>query len=152
MVLFKCFWDVKHSCIKFWRSSTSMYSEQFSYMAVNLFCQCSIPVFDGLLPAPHNKILMNLLFTMSHWHRLAKLCMHSDMTLEIFDQQTTHLGKQFHHQGKDIHSYQTQELNCEVSAQSRCQAKDAARCKRNCLGWANEDNNTKGKGKAIEQF
>ncbi|KIK32965.1 hypothetical protein CY34DRAFT_45160, partial [Suillus luteus UH-Slu-Lm8-n1] len=86
---------------------------------------CSIPVFDGLLPAPHNQILMNLLFTMSHWHGLAKLRMHSDITLEILNQQTTHLGEQFHHfSDKVCAAYQTMELDREVGARSRRQAKD----------------------------
>jgi hypothetical protein len=95
---------------------------------------------------------MNLLFTMSHWHGLAKLHMHSDFTLEILDQEMTHLGQQFRHfKEKACTSYQTQELNREVSARSRRQTKDAAKRKANNLGRANEDNNTKGKGKATGQ-
>ncbi|KIK34655.1 hypothetical protein CY34DRAFT_97579 [Suillus luteus UH-Slu-Lm8-n1] len=114
--------------------------------------QCSIPVFEGLLPAPHNKILMNLLFTMSHWHGLAKLRMHSEITLEILNQQTTHLGEQFRHfKEKVCASYQTQELDREVSVRSRRQTRDAAKRKANNVGRANEDNNTKGKGKATGQ-
>lgn len=97
---------------------------------------------------------MNLLFTMSHWHGLAKLRMHSDITLKILDQQTTHLGEQFRHfKEKVCASYQTQELDREVGARSRRQAKDAAKRNGNDLGRANEDNGKgKGKGKAIEQL
>ncbi|KAG2155200.1 uncharacterized protein EDB93DRAFT_1247691 [Suillus bovinus] len=111
---------------------------EMSNMAARNFedlLQCSIPVFDGLLPVPHNKVLMNLLFTMSHWHGLAKLRMHSDITLKILDQQTTHLGEQFRH--------------------FKEKAKDAAKCNGNDLGRANEDNGKgkgKGKGKVIEQL
>ncbi|KAG2084375.1 uncharacterized protein F5147DRAFT_782501 [Suillus discolor] len=90
--------------------------------------QCSIPVFEGLLPEAHNKILLDLLFTMAHWHGLAKLCMHSDFTLEILDQQTTDLGEKFRHfKSKVCTAYHTQELDHEVNARSRQQAKDVTR-------------------------
>lgn len=52
------------------------------------FCQCSIPVFEGLLPEPHNSVIMVLLFTCCNWHGLAKLRMHTDLTLGIFDTAT----------------------------------------------------------------
>lgn len=51
-----------------------------------ILLKCSIPVFDGLLPNDHNKVIMNLLFIMAHWHALVKLCMHSDLTHEILNQ------------------------------------------------------------------
>ncbi|KAG2051503.1 hypothetical protein BDR06DRAFT_973805 [Suillus hirtellus] len=76
-----------------WLHTTSKIFYRSLY--TNLY-KCSILVFEGLLPNAHNKILLNLLFTMVHWHGLTKLVMHSDLTLEILDQQTSHLGKQFH--------------------------------------------------------
>ncbi|KAG2053011.1 hypothetical protein BDR06DRAFT_491243 [Suillus hirtellus] len=51
-------------------------TSKMSNMATRNFedlLQCSIPVFDGLFPDAHNKIVIGLLFTMSHWHGLAKL-------------------------------------------------------------------------------
>ncbi|KAJ6619167.1 hypothetical protein B0H10DRAFT_1794003 [Mycena sp. CBHHK59/15] len=39
--------------------------------------QCAIPVFEGLLPEPHNNTVLNLLFTFAEWHVLAKLRMHT---------------------------------------------------------------------------
>ncbi|KAG2057274.1 hypothetical protein BDR06DRAFT_980942 [Suillus hirtellus] len=111
--------------------------------------QCSIPVFEGLLPNAHNKILLNLLFIMVHWHGLAKLRMHSDLTLEILDQQTTDLGEKFRHfKSKVCTVYYTQELNCEVNMRSHWQAKDVARCTESSM--ANEKRtgaNAKGKQK-----
>ncbi|KAG1882847.1 uncharacterized protein F5891DRAFT_1203831 [Suillus fuscotomentosus] len=54
--------------------------------------------------------------------------MHSDLTLEILDQQTMDLGEQFREfKAKVCSAYHTQELDCEVDAQSRRQAKDAAK-------------------------
>lgn len=65
---------------------------------------------------------------MSHWHGLAKLRMHSDLTLDILDQQTTDLGAQFRlFKEKVCPLYQTQELDREVGARTRRQLKDAAR-------------------------
>jgi len=55
--------------------------------------QCAIPVFKDLLPEPHNKRLLKLLFLMAHWHALAKLRLHMDATLDIMDSVTTLLGQ-----------------------------------------------------------
>lgn len=91
-------------------------------------CKCSIPVFDGLFPGDHNKMVMDLLFNMAHWHGLAKLRMHSDLTLEILDKLTTDLGNRFREfKEKVCPAYQTQELNREVDARSRRQAKEASK-------------------------
>ena len=35
--------------------------------------KCAIPVFEGLLPEVHDKIVMDLLFELATWHFLAKL-------------------------------------------------------------------------------
>ncbi|KAG2054377.1 hypothetical protein BDR06DRAFT_982438 [Suillus hirtellus] len=111
--------------------------------------QCSIPVFEGLLPDAHNKILLDLLFIMAHWHGLAKLRMHSDLTLEILNQQTTNLGEKFRHfKSKVCTMYYTQELNHEVDTRSHQQTKDIARCTESSM--ANEKGtgaNAKGKQK-----
>lgn len=54
--------------------------------------QCSIPVFAGLLLDPHNAQVLRLLFVLSHWHGLAKLRIHTDDTLDIFESVTKELG------------------------------------------------------------
>jgi hypothetical protein len=65
---------------------------------------------------------------MSHWHGLAKLRMHSDLTLKILDETTTNLGEHFRlFKGTVCASYQTQELDREVTARSRRQTKEAAK-------------------------
>jgi hypothetical protein len=90
--------------------------------------KCSIPVFDGLLPNDHNTIVMDLLFVMAHWHGLAKLRMHSDLTLDILDQQTTELGEKFRQfKAKVCTAYHTQELDREVDSRYRREAKEAAK-------------------------
>ena len=56
--------------------------------------KCAIPVFEGLLPEPHNSKVLELLFTFAHWHGLAKLWMHNEATLNLLDDETTILGTQ----------------------------------------------------------
>jgi hypothetical protein len=83
-------------------------------------------VFDGLLPEPHNGIVMRLLFTCVHWHSLAKLRMHTDITLDIMDDVTTSLGKAFREfQTKVCPAYQTYELPREEAARYRRKSKKA---------------------------
>ncbi|KAG2740831.1 hypothetical protein P692DRAFT_20689050, partial [Suillus brevipes Sb2] len=106
-------------------------TSEMSNMAARNFedlLQCSIPVFDGLLPGNHNKIVMNLLFIMAHWHGLAKLRMHSDLTLDILDQRTTDLGNHFRQFKATVcATYHTQELDREVDVRSRRLAREAAK-------------------------
>jgi hypothetical protein len=85
-------------------------------------------VFDGLLPEPHNGTVLKLLFTMAHWHGLAKLRMHSDLTLEIMDEVTSTLGQQFREFKTTVcAAYQTRELHKEVEARARRHAKKAGK-------------------------
>ena len=53
-----------------------------------MLIQCAIPVFEGLLPEPHNTRVLKLLFDLAHWHGLAKLQMHMEATLELLSQAT----------------------------------------------------------------
>jgi hypothetical protein len=55
--------------------------------------QCAIPVFDGLLPEPHNTAVLQLLFVAAHWHVLAKLRLHNDYTLDILELVTGSFGE-----------------------------------------------------------
>ncbi|KAN0118275.1 hypothetical protein V8E52_005251 [Russula decolorans] len=55
--------------------------------------QCAIPVFEGLLPSPHNKIVLDLLFSLAAWHAYAKLRLHTKMTLGFLEASTTVLGQ-----------------------------------------------------------
>jgi hypothetical protein len=86
-------------------------------------------VFDDLLPdAAHNKIVQELLFTLAHWHGLAKLRMHSDLTLDILDTTTTELGYQFRRFKQVVcAAYDARELDREVRARSQRQTKEAAK-------------------------
>jgi hypothetical protein len=73
--------------------------------------KCAYSVFEGLLPEPHNSSILQLLFTLAHWHGLAKLRMHTDVTLRILDDTTTSLGEQLRHfQAETCSAYTTCEL------------------------------------------
>lgn len=82
--------------------------------------QCAIPVFDGLFPEPYNKAILDLLFTCAHWHGLAKLRMHTDLTLNIFDEATVKLGAEFRaFVGETCPAFDTRELRREKDARRR---------------------------------
>lgn len=55
-----------------------------------------------------------------HWHGLAKLRLHSDITLEILDKQTTQLGDALRaFQSKTCTAFETLELKREAEARKR---------------------------------
>ena len=82
--------------------------------------QCIIPVFDGLLPEPHNSTILGLLFTCAHWHGLAKLRAHTDSTLCILDETTVDIGTEFRaFTAKTCAAFDTRELSHEVEARKR---------------------------------
>jgi hypothetical protein len=85
-----------------------------------------VPVFNGLFPAPQYQIVQDLLFTLAHWHSLSKLRMHSDLTLDILDTMTTDIGSQLRNFKVNVCSaFDAKELDREVKARSRRQAKEA---------------------------
>ncbi|KAH7917705.1 hypothetical protein BV22DRAFT_1025919 [Leucogyrophana mollusca] len=82
--------------------------------------QCAIPVFDSLLPEPHNSSILRLLFLLAHWHGLAKLRMHTDSSLCIMDHLTTAVGDGLRAFQLDTCSaFQTKELEREAEARKR---------------------------------
>jgi hypothetical protein len=89
--------------------------------------QCSIAVFEGLLPEPHNRAVMKLLFTMAHWHALAKLRMHNDLSLDVMDAVTVSLGKALRtFRDTTCSAFHTKELRREYNARIRREAKKSA--------------------------
>ncbi|KAJ2924212.1 hypothetical protein H1R20_g12890, partial [Candolleomyces eurysporus] len=60
--------------------------------------QCSIPVFDGLLPDEHdNRAILKLLYRTAEFHAFAKLRMHTDKTLSHLESLTVQFGKEIRH-------------------------------------------------------
>ncbi|KAG2100219.1 uncharacterized protein F5147DRAFT_777132 [Suillus discolor] len=87
--------------------------------------QCAIPVFDALLPEPHNTNVLTLLCTCARWHALAKLRMHTDETLNLLDTATVTLGKQLRHfQRHTCVAFNTKELKREAERRQRQQSRN----------------------------
>ncbi|KAJ3543473.1 hypothetical protein NMY22_g3125 [Coprinellus aureogranulatus] len=82
--------------------------------------QCAIPAFDSLIPEPHNSILMPLLYLCAQWHALAKLRLHSDLTISLLEYSTARLGAQMRLFDRTTCSpTPTKELEKEAEARAR---------------------------------
>ncbi len=92
-----------------------------------LFFKCCIPVFEDLLPEPHNSQLLDTLFTLAHWHSMAKLRQHTEFSIEVLEEVTTQLGKVLRDfRDKTCKSFEKKELNREVSARLRRTSRNAS--------------------------
>lgn len=79
--------------------------------------QCCYAVFEGLLPSPHNSDILRLIFHLAHWHGLAKLRLHSDLSLDLLDAETTRLGVELRSfKDKTCPEFQTRELKGEADS------------------------------------
>lgn len=84
--------------------------------------QCALPCFEALLPPPHDRRLMKLLYRFAEWHALAKLRMHSDSTLKLLGSLTNEIGHLLRHFRDDTcPSFSTMELPREAVARQRHQ-------------------------------
>jgi hypothetical protein len=91
------------------------------------FMLCARSIFDGLLPKPHNTYVLKPLFKLAHWHGLAKLCMHTDITLDILSCVTTSLGNSLcTFEENTCAAFETSELEHEQAAQQWHQEKSVA--------------------------
>ena len=76
-------------------------------------------------------MVQRLLFICAHWHGLAKLRIHSDLTLDVLDEVTTSLGTGFRHfQDRICPAYNSKELPRETDARHRRRQKEASRQRR----------------------
>ena len=90
--------------------------------------QCSIPVFAALLPDPHDIQVLHLLFVLCHWHGLAKLRLHTDETLDVFERVTKDLCNRIRSFASDTcPSFTTMELSREAEARQRRQGEQNRR-------------------------
>ena len=90
--------------------------------------QCAFPIFEGLLPEPHNTIILNLLFQLAMWHAFTKLHLHTDDTLSLFEMATMSLSQVVNKFHKTTCAYyHTTKLSQEYAAQGRCKAALAAK-------------------------
>lgn len=86
-----------------------------------------MPVFDGLLPAEHDQAIQTLLFTTAEWHTLAKLRLHTDLSLGWLHETTAAFGTQIRRFQKYTCSFfDTKELPRETATCSRRRQKSKA--------------------------
>ncbi|THU93025.1 hypothetical protein K435DRAFT_820353 [Dendrothele bispora CBS 962.96] len=64
--------------------------------------QCCPSIFCGLFPNEIGGIVQDLLFVMAAWHALAKLRLHSETSLQIFEGVTRELGFQLRRFKTDV--------------------------------------------------
>ena len=82
--------------------------------------KCAIPVFEGLLPKKHDRIIQKLLFELSTWHGLAKLRLHTETTVNALETSTTRLGQILpKFSGTVCPAYNTFDLPSEEAARVR---------------------------------
>ena len=90
--------------------------------------KCAIPVFEGLLPSPHNSTILDLLYTLATWHALAKLRLHTEWSVTYLEVVTRALGRKLRAFVKSTcEKYDTRELPREVAARGRRKSALAAR-------------------------
>ena len=93
-----------------------------------IFPQCAIPVFEGLLPPEHDRIVHTMLFELATWHALAKLRVHTETTVFALENSTIRLGECVRKFAKDVcPQYDTRELPSELVARSRRKARKDAK-------------------------
>ncbi|KAG2740084.1 hypothetical protein P692DRAFT_201872694 [Suillus brevipes Sb2] len=89
--------------------------------------QCAIPVFEDLLPATINVLVLDLLFELATWQGLAKLRIHTDSTLSFLDTSTTRIGKVLRRFVSETEKeYDTYDLPSEEAARGRRKSRKAA--------------------------
>ena len=79
-----------------------------------------MPAFEGLFPHKEdNKSIADLLFTLATWHAYAKLHLHTDTTLEMFEKVGTALCEALRHFAVvTCPRYATKELPREATARA----------------------------------
>ncbi|KAI0057935.1 hypothetical protein BV25DRAFT_1872245 [Artomyces pyxidatus] len=110
---------------RFTRNCSEM--KQMAAHDIENILQCLLPVFEDLLPEPHNTDINRLIFVASHWHGLAKLRMHTDPTLEIQDAVTASLGEHLRSFSEQTcPCFETRELPREADARMRRESNNTA--------------------------
>lgn len=83
-------------------------------------------MFEGLFPNGYESLVQDLLFAMAHWHSLAKLRMHTDLSLEVLDSWTSVLGDTARAFVASTSQIETRELKSEYEARKRRELRESA--------------------------
>ena len=114
--------------------------------------QCTIPIFEGLLPEEHNQIILDLLFKLGTWHMLASLWLHTESTLCALEDSTTQLGQMLRlFQATTCNTYNTYELPSEEAARGHRTATTRAKMHHNDLSKDAENLAKKAKKRRLQK-
>lgn len=85
---------------------------------------CALPVFDGLLPEPHDSLVQDVIFITNYAHCLCKLRMHHESSLQLLEAVTQEFCK-LHRKFKKVtcQFFYTTELPSESSKRARTHAR-----------------------------
>ncbi|KAI0700502.1 hypothetical protein C8T65DRAFT_580269 [Cerioporus squamosus] len=88
------------------------------------FLMTIMPAFEGLLPVENDQIVADMLFELANWHALAKLRVHTTVTLDNLETATTHLYAAMRWFNDDVcaHYKAEQQLRTKAEACVRCQS------------------------------
>jgi hypothetical protein len=100
------------------------WAEEFLFskaVLTSFVLKCAIPAFESLVPnEKYSKSIISIITVCAEWHTLAKLRMHTDVTLQLLQRTTVKLGSEFRAFLLDVcSSIQTEELTAEVQARLR---------------------------------
>lgn len=85
-------------------------------------------MFEGLLPKPHNTIVIDLSYTLATWHALAKLRLHTKWLVTYLEAMTKLLSRKLWVFVKSTcKAYDTKELPRKVAAHGHRKAAAATR-------------------------
>lgn len=94
-----------------------------------------------------------LLFELAHWHGLAKLHMHTDVTLDIASHVTRSLGNSLRtFEEKTCAAFETRELERERAARQRRQEKSATNMASDARKLTPLDSNARSKAQKLKGF
>ncbi|KAM5535815.1 hypothetical protein V8D89_010538 [Ganoderma adspersum] len=111
---------------KFWHNVASQ--KKLATRNYEAFLQTIMPAFEGLLPLHDDQTVADLLFELANWHALAKLCLHTNVTLDIFHAATQTMYEAVHtFEVTTCANYTMFELPNEAQVQARCQMKSTSR-------------------------
>ncbi|PIL35075.1 hypothetical protein GSI_02863 [Ganoderma sinense ZZ0214-1] len=103
---------------RFWHDVASR--KRLAARDYEAFLITMMPAFEGLLDLPDDQTVADLLFELANWHALAKLRLHTTVTLDIFRAATGHMYDAIRRfAAKACPNYDTHELPSEAAARVR---------------------------------
>lgn len=92
-----------------------------------------LPVFEGLMLVHDDQTVAKMLFKLANWHALAKLRLHTELTVDIFRMATGHMTASMRHFAATMcEEWETHKLPKEVDARVHREEKQhkETNCKR----------------------